>query len=412
MFWEARSAFAAPCYTSLVFRLALVFLSCLFCAPVAAEETVLVLPLSNAGKDKALDWVGESLSETLIEAFASAGVTVVAPDDRDRVLGELGVRRYAILTRASAMEIAVNLSATQVVFGEFEVTPAPAGSASKGTLRLACQILDVRRLRRVGDAGRTGSLEELSALQQALAYQVLRSAVPGFGVSEEAFRQSHPPVRLDAMESYVRGLLANSPDQKHKLLTTAVRLAPGFSQACFQLGRLNLFALRNNQAAAEWLQRVSPVDFHYREALFYLGLARFRTGEFRASAQALSKLSETVPLPEVLNNLGAALNRLNDAGAPDSFRKAIEADPADPDFHFNAGYALWRRGDFNAAAGFFRSCLQRNPDDEAATSMLGRCLKQQPYRAGDLRTEALERLKTEYNESAWLTLKAMLAPKP
>lgn len=400
-----------PCYTAIVLRWA-VILSCVgWAAPLPAQETLLILPFANVARVRNLDWIGESAAGSLLDSFAAEGVNVVPAEDCDQMLREMGVRRYAPLTQASAMEIAVNLNATQVLYGEFGFTAAPAGGPSKGTLRLDAQILDVKRVRRVGRISVSGPLEELSSLQIGMAWQALRKAAPGFSASEESFRQSRPAVRLDALESYVRGLLAQSTDQKYKLLTTAARLAPGFSHPCFQLGRLNLFTLKNYPAAADWLEKVSASDIHYRESLFYLGLARYQTGEFAASVGVLRKLSAIVPLPEVLNNLGAALIRLNDPSAAEAFVKAMETNPADPDFHFNLGYALWRRGDFSAAAEAFRETLKRRPDDETATRMLGRCLQQQPYRPGDLRTESLERLKTEYNESAWLALKAMLAPK-
>ena len=77
---------------------------------------------------------------------------------------------------------------------------------------------------------------------------------------------------------------------------------------------------------------------------------------------------------------------------------------------FNLGYALWKAGNYDAAAQKFRAALDRNPQDTEAISMLGRCLKQSGPRPGDSRTEALERLKTTYEESAWWQLKAALQP--
>ncbi len=397
-------------------RFALKLALILACGAACGQETVAILPFSNAGQSRNLDWIGYSVGEAVLRSFSAAGATVVAPEDRDQVVSEMGVAKFALLTRASAMEIAVNLNASQVVYGEFEVKPAPTGApgapASKGILSITCHVVDVRRIRRLGAFQESGPIEGLSSLQQAVAWKAMGAALVHVALTEEEFRKSVPAVRLDALESYVRGLMATAPEQKHKLLATAARLAPGFSAPCFELGKLDLFALKNYPAAAEWLQKVSNADLHYREAQFYLGVARFRTGEFQASAEAFRKLSEEVPLPEVINNLGAARSRLNDPAAVDLFRKAIESNPTDPDLHFNAGYALWRQSQYPAAAEEFRVSLQRHPDDEAATLLLGRCLKEQPYRAGELKTEALERLKTEYNESAWLALKAMMSPKP
>ena len=116
-----------------------------------------------------------------------------------------------------------------------------------------------------------------------------------------------------------------------------------------------------------------------------------------------------MPLNEVLNNLGAAQSRRNLPEALDSFAKALEGDSSDPVYHFNAGYALWKQGKFEAAAERFRAALDREPSDGEATLMLGRCLKKTPFRPADSR-ENFERLKTNYEESAWWQLKAVLEP--
>ncbi len=391
-------------------RLAAILVSAILSAPLFAADTILVLPFFNAGKARNYDWIGDSISETMLDSLAAEGLSVVAPEVRDQAIHDLNVRRYAILTRASVMEIAVNADASFVVYGEFEVTPPPPPGGTKEALRIGARILDVRHVRRRGEFSLTGAVDDLSSTQNALAWRVLGVFAPDRAHSEEQFRRTHPTVRNDALENYIRGLRATTPEQKNKFLSTAARLAPSFSQPCFQLGRLN-FGTRNYQAAAVWFEKVAQLDLHYREALFYLGLSRYYLGEFKSAADALRKLAGLIPLPEVLNNLGAVLVRLGDAEAVPAFQKAIETDPADPDYYFNAGYALWRRGDFAAAADSFRASLQRKPDDENATLLLGRCLQQSGPRPGDVRTEALERVKSEYNEAAWFALKAMLAPR-
>lgn len=379
-------------------------------APILPAETILILPFFNVSKSKSIDWIGDSISETILESLASEGLVVVPAESRDEVLRQLSVRRYTRLTTASVMEIAVNCDAGLVVYGELDLQPGAAGSGSKGTLHITAHIVDVRRVRRRGTFEESGSLDSLSSLQTSIAWQTLKALSPALTISEEEFRRSRPRIRLDALESYVRGLLTTVTDQKHKLFTGAARLEPTYSQPCFQLGRLN-FTAKNYPAAADWFQKVSPTDLHYREALFFLGLSRYYTGDFKGAAEVYRNLSGMVPLPEVWNNLGAALLRINDPDADQAFQKAVEIDQADPDYVFNAGYALWKKGSFDSAANDFRASLARKPEDETATLLLGRSLKQSGPRPGDLRTEAQERLKTEYNESAWLALKTMLAPK-
>ncbi len=64
------------------------------------------------------------------------------------------------------------------------------------------------------------------------------------------------------------------------------------------------------------------------------------------------------------NDLAAAESRRNLPQAVDDFRKALEGDSNDPVYHFNLGYALWKKGDFSAAADRFRAVLDREPDDQ------------------------------------------------
>jgi Flp pilus assembly protein TadD len=122
-------------------------------------------------------------------------------------------------------------------------------------------------------------------------------------------------------------------------------------------------------------------------------------------------VAAAVPLNEVLNDLGAAQLRLRSPSAVDNFRRALEGDSTDPDYHFNLGYALWQRSDFGKAAETFRALLDRNPDDAEAVLFLGRCLKKDGPRAGDPRSEGRERLKLNFEETAYRQLKAELESK-
>jgi tetratricopeptide (TPR) repeat protein len=194
-----------------------------------------------------------------------------------------------------------------------------------------------------------------------------------------------------------------------KYFSQAVRLEPKYSNANFELGRLQ-YQKKSYRPAADALQRVPAANVHYREALFLLGLSRYYLGEFAAAEQAFQTVAAQVPLNEVLNNLGAAQSRLNQPAALDNFRKALEGDASDPVYHFNLGYALLMQGDSNAAADRFREVLERNPGDVEATTMLARCLKPISSK-GPARSEGVERLKQNYEESAYWQLKAVLEPK-
>jgi tetratricopeptide (TPR) repeat protein len=133
-------------------------------------------------------------------------------------------------------------------------------------------------------------------------------------------------------------------------------------------------------------------------------------GDFAGAETAFTQVAANVPLNEVLNDLGAAESRRNEPSALDNFQKALDGDSSDPVYQFNTGYVLWKQGNFAAAAERFKAVLERDPDDADAPVLLERCLKQSGLRRGE-QMQGLERLKTNYEESAWFQLKAILQPK-
>lgn len=385
--------------------------ACLALAGSAWADNYLVLPLVNQTRDKNLDWIGDSLAEAIREALASEGLVALEREDRAEAYQRLSIRPYTLLTKASVVKIGQELDAEQVIYGQFDLKPITgAAEKSRGSLQVTAHLLDLKHLKQGPDFGEVGALEDLAALQRHLAWQTLQFVDPRSAPSEADFLRRHPAVRVDAIENYVRGLLAPTLEEKHRLFTQAVRLDSGYSQPCFQLGKLQL-QRKEYKFAAEWFQKLPPDDVHYREASFLLGLCKFYTGDFIGAQSAFQSVADAVPLNAVLNNLGAAESRRNVPRALEDFKKALEGDESDPAYHFNVGYVLWKQGDFDAAATRFRAVLERNKDDADARFLLARCEKRSGPRPGDTRTEGLERLKTNYEESAWWQLKAALQPQ-
>jgi Tfp pilus assembly protein PilF len=333
---------------------------CILAAVQLRAEPVLVVPFFNVSTAKDLAWISESISQTIRESLAAGGVIVVARRDRQEVYRRLGIKPNARLTHASVMKVAEALDASHVIYGEYDFTPAPAGApaGARGSLRIAATILDMGKMRKGPDLAESGPLEELAALETRLSWQALRVFAPETTPSAEAYLNEHPPVRLDAMENYIRGLLAASNEQKHRYFMQAARLDAHFSQPCFELGRL-YWEEKQYGLAAEWLAKVQPAAESYLEANFLLGLCRYYDGDYAEAAKAFETVAGSVPLNEVWNNLAAAQSQIDAPEALGNFRKAIEGDPSDPDYHFNAGYELWKRGNFDAAAESFRAALDR-----------------------------------------------------
>jgi tetratricopeptide (TPR) repeat protein len=379
--------------------------------PPAHAATYLVLPFFNLSKNSNLDWMGESFAESIREALSSEGLMALDRDERIEAYNRLSLRPYSLLTKASVVKIGEELDAELVVFGQYDVKPAPDATVkSRGSLQITARVLDLKHVKQGPEFREVGALEDLASLQEHLAWQTLRYLKPGSAPSEAEFQQRHPAVRVDAVENYTRGLLAANADDKHRFFTQAAHLDVHYSLPDFQLGRL-LWSRKEYASAADWFQKVSPADVHYREANFFLGLCRYHTGDFAGAQTAFQMVARVVPLSEVYNDLGAAELRANlIPAATDSFRKALEGDRSDPLYQFNLGYALWRAGNFAAASEQFHTVLERDPDDAVAALLRQRCEQGSGPRPGDSQTEGLERLKTNYEESAYWQLKAVLQP--
>jgi tetratricopeptide (TPR) repeat protein len=378
-------------------------------APSPAFETLLVLPFFNRTGQENLNWIGESVAEDLRETLSGAGVMMVTREDRREAYARLSVRPYAPLTKATVIRIAETLDAAQVVFGRVEWKPPPAGSApaSRGSLHLTAQILDLRNLRAMAEFSVLGALEDLGALQSHLCRQALRHVLGKRAPSEEEFRRSRPVVRVDAVEYYIRGLMAADEEQRHHFLTQAVRLDPSFTPPCFELGKMQ-WEKKHYQAAVDWLARVTPAHSRHTEATFLLGVSRFYLGDYPGAQRAFESVLNEVPLNEVYNNLGVVQLRRGLPEAIGNLRKALEGDSNDPGYHFNLGYAYWKRGDFESGAESFRAAAARDPNDQDATLLLGRCLQRSGPRPGDNRVEGLERVKITFEESAYRQLRSIL----
>jgi tetratricopeptide (TPR) repeat protein len=388
-------------------------LACLICVlswiVSARADNYLILPFFNLSKNTNLNWVGESFAESVREALSSEGLTALDRDDRVDAFHRFSLRPYVLLTRASVLKIGEELDAEQVLTGQFDLKPVPDSAVkSRGSLQITARLLDLKHYKNGPEFRDVGALEDLAALQEHLAWQVLHFVEPQ-GLTEDEFKSRHPAVRVDAIESYIRGLLASNTDEKHRLYTQAVRLDSHYSQPCFQVGRL-FWKKKEYKSAAEWFQKVAASDAHYNASNFFLGLSRYYSGDYAGAQAAFQLVAKVAPLNEVYNNLGAAESRLNMTDALANFQKALEGDQSDPAYQFNVGYALWRSGNFQAAAQSFRAVLDRNPNDAQASVLLERSEKASGARPGDPRTEGLERLKTNYEESAYRQLKAVLQP--
>src|SRR5215218_4005750 len=98
----------------------LLLLSC----GVSSAETFLILPFFNVSKTTNLDWVGESISESIREALANEGVIAIDREDRREAYRRLSIRESQQLARGTVITIGQSLDAEHLIYGSYELIPS------------------------------------------------------------------------------------------------------------------------------------------------------------------------------------------------------------------------------------------------------------------------------------------------
>src|ERR1700676_5206110 len=115
----------------MLFRRLILLLVCTFAGTPLVAETAAVLPFANrtAAGDPAqasLDWIGESIAETVRDAIGARGIVTLSRVETDDAYRQLNLRTLGTLTQASIVKIGEALDAEHVIYGAFEFTADPA----------------------------------------------------------------------------------------------------------------------------------------------------------------------------------------------------------------------------------------------------------------------------------------------
>jgi tetratricopeptide (TPR) repeat protein len=369
-------------------------------SPPVASKILFVAPFENASGTPGLEWIGEAFPEILGQRMSSRSLYLVGRDDRLRAFDQAGLPITLHPSRATLYRIAEQMGVDYLVLGHY--------SFDGRVFSAKAQLLDMAKMRLSPEIAESGPLIELIDLQTALAWDLLRIVRPDFPVSHGAFKAAATPIRLDAFENYIRGILASDPQEKIRRFREAVRISPNYTVALLQLGK-SYYSEHQYEQAISAFNKIPSGDSIAREANFYLGLAAYYQGEFAKAQKAFQALASQLPLTEVYNNLGVVAARRGDKGALTYFQKAVQADPNDPDYRFNAAVSYFRVGDQPNAARQIREAVSLRPNDSEAKSFLDVVTGVPTIRSAQALPAPqaripLERIKRNYDESSFRQL--------
>src|SRR5450432_2634140 len=331
--------------------------------PHPKEGIYLVFPFENAGAPPRLDWMGEGLEELTIQWLSNSGQAVYSHDGRLNEMDRYGLPATAKLSRATMLHVAQEMDADFVVFGTF--------TSDGQTLSVNARVLRVSPVSLLPAVRETGPLETLIDLQSKVIWRLLTTNDRNYYLSLAEFNKRQRPLRLDAFEQYIRGLLANDDETRLRDLKEASRLEPEWPEPVFALGQA--YYARNDCAAAlPWFARIPATHERSVEAVFATGVCRLRLSQPDKAEQVFSSLqqglqSSTVSgadQPEILNNLALAqIRQGNFPAAVTALGRASDLDPDEDDYPFNLGLLALQQNDFSASATHFADAVHREPDN-------------------------------------------------
>ena len=167
------------------------------------------------------------------------------------------------------------------------------------------------------------------------------------------------------------------------LLRSFAAATPTFQS--LDLTGLDLFALDQFGAAADYLERASRLQPDDLPTLDVLGKAYWRTKNYGGVTRVFNRIMTVDPnSPEAHFMLGMAYDiEYEEPKAFAEFQAALAADPRFPAVHSSLGLIDYREHRVHEAETEFQSELSRNPQDPISNYMMGRILRElvQPAQA-------------------------------
>ncbi len=330
-------------------------LTAVCCASLLTAQ-IMVLPLQVDTQDHAsFQWLGKALAYYLLSGLMLNGVPAIEHEEAQLVLNRNQVRFPFELTKATAITLAGENQANQLLGGEILYS-----SKSSSQIAIKVYLIDVRERQQKHLPMLKGNLKNIYQIQAELLREVLKVLAP----EKSDIRFPDLNLALPDYEKFIKSLLVTDPGKKLDLLQS-VREANGHSDFLnIELAKVRLE--KNDLAGSEAaLKRVRGDSLFRDQKEFLSALVNFASGYIDVALNQFIRLQrQNVYAMATNNNLGAIYLQKGDYATAEKCLQYALYLKKDPEIFSNLVILFQFMGQSNRAAEELNRALQLFPGDE------------------------------------------------
>jgi len=315
----------------------------------------MVLPLVVDTKNHAsYQWLGKAVSFFLIAGLGQNGLPVSDEEEVQAVLNRSLVRFPFAITKATAMVLAAESQADQLLWGKILYSDRKSSQ-----MQVQLFLIDLK-----GQAQKhlplvKGNFAEIYRLQEELLRQVIRAITP----AQREIAMPRLNLTLPEYEKFIKSLLLNDADKKLELLLPPSGQASRSDFVNFELAKAFL-KKRDLDGCRSHLERVADSAYFSDKKEFLLALVDLSAGDDDAALNRFIRLQRqnVQPVP-THNNLGVIyIRKGNVAVAEKCLRYALYLQ-RDPGIQANLVMLLQAVGRIGEALQELTAALRQFPED-------------------------------------------------
>ena len=350
--------------------------------PLAASESIAVLPFVNFSDSPANEYFSDGLTEEVLNVLAQLGNLQVAS------------RTSSFYFKGKDLdikEIARALNVRYLLEGSVRL----AGDG----MRITAQLIDGQNGYHLWSGTYDRKTEDVFAVQSDIARQVARNLKVVLTASLENVLEQVPTENWEAYDAYLRGRdylrRSNSPENLNNAalqFQQATTLDPAFGLAYAGTCETRLAQYRQNSESSLFEQaekacnRAMTRDGNSAEVVLALGKLHLLSGQYDLALEEIDRALALKPrwVDARLSRADVLLASGLPGEAEQEMKTAIEIDPGFWEAYNSLGGFYFARGRYEEAVASYQEVIKRTPDNAAAYNNMGAA----HYLLGDLQGAA------------------------